>query len=240
MVARGTEFAVTLVVLGSVLASGFAGVAMAPGDGAGDRVCWFLVIAMLGAGCTGLALSAMYAGCLALTNRRVVDAPVFTLRSLLLVMLCYAVVCGLVVGSVPPQERGLLVSWAFFIMVQVLFLLGARNRQSNEADFEEVTRFSLLKRGFLLAACSGIVPILGWLIQFGLSCNESFGGGWQVGEFFLGLGYLLVFVLVPLELLAIAVVFVLLVRVRFYLSLALLLSAILLSTTYPVVHVSLF
>ena len=76
-------------------------------------------------------------------------------------------------------------------MFQIQFLLGARNRLKNEADSEEVTRFSLLKRGFLLAACSGIVPILGWLIQFGLSCNESFGGGWQVGELFLGLGYLL-------------------------------------------------
>jgi len=229
------KLAVTLVVLFSVFASGLLGAAIAPGDGTGDKVCWFVVIAMLGGGCTGFALSAMYASYLVLTHRRVVDAPIFTMRSILLVITCYAVVCGLVVGSVPPQERGLLVSWAFFIMVQMMLLLGAWNRLKNEDDAEEVTRFSLQKLGFLLAACSGVVPVLGWLVQFGISCNESFGGGWQVGEFFLGLSYLLFFVLVPLELLVIAVAFVLLVRVRFHLSLALLQSAILLSTTYPVV-----
>jgi hypothetical protein len=231
------RLAVALAILGSVLASGFVGVAiaLARGDGAGAVVVLFLAFAMLGGGCTGFVLGATHAGYLVLTHRRVVDTPIFTMRSMVLAITCYAVVCGLVVGSVPPQERGLLVSWAFFIMVQMMLLLGARNRLKNEDDAEEVTRFSLQKLGFFLTACSGVVPALGWLIQFGLSCNESFGGGWQVGEFFLGLGYLLFFVLVPLELLAIAIAFVLLVRVRFHLSLALLQSAILLSTTYPVV-----
>ena len=65
-------------------------------------------------------------------------------------------------------------------MVQTLLLLGTRNRLKNKDASEEVARFSVLKRGFFLAAGSGIVPILGWLVQFGLSCNESFGGSWQV------------------------------------------------------------
>ena len=239
--ARGTEFAVTLSILSGVLASGLGGVAMAPGDGAGDRVYWFIEMAMLGGGCIGFALSTIYAGTLALTNRRIVDAPIFTLRSLLLVVICYAVVCGLVVGWTPPRERGLLVSWAFFIMVQILFLLGARNRLKDEADSEEVTRFSLLKRGLFLAACGGIVPILGWLVQFGASSGDHFDFRPEVSELF-GVGAYILFlaVLWPLELLAIAVVFVLLVRVRFHLSLALFLSAIVLSTTFPVVYVSLF
>jgi hypothetical protein len=239
MIAHGSEFAATLVILCSVFASGLLGAAMAPGEGTGDKVCWFVVIAMLGGGCAGLVSGAMRTSYLVLTHRRVVDAPIFTLRAMLLVITCYAVVCGIVVGSVPPQERGLLVSWAFVVMVQMMLLLGAWDRLKKEDAAEGVTRFSLRKLGFFLAACSGFVPVLAWLIQFGLSCHESFGGGWQVGEFFLGLGYLLVFVLVPLELLAIAVAFVLVVCVRFHLSLALLLSVVLLSTVYPVVHVQL-
>ena len=191
---------------------------------------------MLGGGCTGFALSTVYASCLALTHRRVVDAPIFTLRSLLLVTMCYAVVCSLVVGCVPPRERGLLVSWALVITVQTLLLLGTGNRLRNGDGSEEVPRFSLLKRGFLLAACSGMVPVLVWLTVFAASCHDRFGGSPQVGESFTGLAFLFLFVLVPLELLAIAVAFVLLIRVRFHLSLALLLSAILLSTTYPVVY----
>jgi hypothetical protein len=237
MIARGSEFAATLVILCSVFASGLLGAAMAPGEGTGDKVCWFVPMAMLGGGCTGFVLGATRASYLVLTHRRVVDAPIFTMRSLLLVITCYAIVCGLVVGSVPPQERGLLVSWAFVLVVQMMLFLGAWNRLKNEDAAAEVNRFSLQKLGFFLAACSGFVPVLAWLVQFGLFSHESFGGGWQVGEFFLGLGYLLVFVLVPLELLALAVAFVLLVRVRFHLSLALLQSAILLSTAYPVVYV---
>jgi hypothetical protein len=52
MIARGTELAVTLVVLGSALASGLVGVAssIAPGDGAGAMMCWFLPFAMPGGG----------------------------------------------------------------------------------------------------------------------------------------------------------------------------------------------
>ena len=233
MIARGSELAVTLVMFFAVCASGLLGATISPGDGAGDRVFWFLAIAMLGGGCTGFALSAVYASYLPLTNRRVVDAPIFTLRSLLLVITCYAVVCSLVVGCVPPQERGLLVSWAFCITVQTLLLLGAWNRLKSEDGSEEVTRFSLLKRGFLLAACSGIVPVLAWLTMFAVSCHDRFGGSPQTGELYTGLVFLFLLVLVPLELLAIAVAFVLLVRVRFHLSLALLLSAILLSTVVP-------
>jgi hypothetical protein len=240
MIPRGSELVVTLVILCAVCASGLLGVSISPGDGAGDRVCWFLAIAMVGGGCTGFGLSAVYASYLLLTNRRVVDAPIFTLRSLLLVITCYAVVCSLVVGYVPPEERGLLVSWALFITVQALLLLGAWNRLEGEDGSEEVARFSLLKRGVLLAACSGIVPVLAWLTMFAASSHDRFGGSPQVGELYTGLVFLFLLVLVPLELIAIAVAFVLLVCVRFHLSLALLLSAILLSSVYPVVHGAVF
>jgi hypothetical protein len=235
MIARRSEIVVTLIVLCAVGVSGLIGLAIAPGDGTGDKVCWFVVIATLGGGGTGFLLCAMHASYLVLTHRRVVDAPIFTIRSMFLVITCYAVVCGLVVGSLLPEERGFFVSWAFVIMVQMMLLLGAWNRLKNKDDAGEVTGFSLQKLGFFVAACSGFVPVLAWLVQFGISCNESCGGGWQVGEFFLGLSYLLFFVLVPLELLAIVVAFVLLVCVRFHLSLALLISAILLSTVYPIV-----
>ena len=120
-------------------------------------------------------------------------------------------------------------------MVQMMLLLGTRNRLARE-DGSEAARSSLAKRAFRLTACSGIVPVLAWLTTFGASCHDHFGGSPQTGELFMALVFLFLLVLVPLELLVIAVAFVLLVRVRFHLSLALLLSAVLLSTVYPVVH----
>ena len=124
-------------------------------------------------------------------------------------------------------------------MVQTILWLGAWNRLKAEYSKEEVARFLLLERGFLLVALSGVVPILAWLTTFGESCLYRFGGDSLVGEMLIIGLVVALLLLIPLQLLGIVFAFAVLVRTRFYLSLALLQSSILISTTYPVVHVKL-